>query len=169
MTAPDRIGRRLKLRDLHLLDVIAARGSMARAASDLSLSQPAISKSISDLERALGVLLVSRSSRGAELTPSGQVLLRRGRVMLDELKQGLQEIENLSDPTVGEVRIGTNESLSPFITTILERTSRRYPRITYRVLFGDVPTLVTALRDRSLDLVIARAIAAEGDQDLAAE
>jgi DNA-binding transcriptional LysR family regulator len=169
MESSGRIGRRLKLRDLHMLEVIAARGSMARAAGELALSQPAISKAIADLEHDLGVALFNRSSRGAELTPSGQVLLRRGRVMLDELKQGLQEIENLSDPTIGEVRIGAIESLSPFISTIVERTSRRYPKITYRVVFSDVSTLITALRDRTLDFALSRAIVTEPETDLNAE
>jgi DNA-binding transcriptional LysR family regulator len=165
----DRIGRQLKLRHLHMLQVIATRGSMARAADELALSQPAISKAIADLEHDLGVALLSRSSRGAELTPSGKVLVRRGRVIFDELKQALHEIENLSDPTVGEVRIGAVESLSPFISTIIERTSRHYPKITYRVMFGDVSSLIKATRDRALDLVIARAILAESETDLNAE
>jgi len=105
------MSRRLKLRDLQMLEAISVAGSMARAAELLGISQPTISKVIADLERDLGVPLFDRNSRGAELTPSGDILLRRGRAMLDELQQGLQEIENLSDPTVGEVRI--TRSLDP--------------------------------------------------------
>jgi DNA-binding transcriptional LysR family regulator len=152
-----------------MLEVIAARGSMARAADDMALSQPAISKAIADLERDLGVALFNRNSRGAALTPSGEVLLRRGRAMLDELEQGLQEIENLSDPTVGRVRIGAIESLSPFISSIVERTSRRYPKITYSAMVSDPLTLLAALRERALDLVVARSILAEAEADLSAE
>jgi DNA-binding transcriptional LysR family regulator len=152
-----------------MLEVIAARGSMARAAGELALSQPAISKAIADLELELGVALFNRSARGAELTPSGHVLLRRGRVILDELKQGLQEIENLSDPTAGHVRIGAVEAWSPFVAAIVDRTSRRYPKITYEVMFGDVGALITTLRDRALDLVVSRAILAQAELDLSAE
>lgn len=152
-----------------MLEVIAARGSMARAAGELALSQPAISKAIADLELELGVALLDRSARGAELTPSGQVLLRRGRVMLDEFRQGLQEIENLSDPTTGHVRIGAVEAWSPFIAAIVHRTARRYPKITYQVMFGDVAVLIRALRDRALDLVVSRAILAQAEPDLSAE
>ena len=61
-----------------MLEVIATRGSMARAAEDLALSQPRISKAIADLERDLNVALFTRGARGVELTPSGEVLLRRG-------------------------------------------------------------------------------------------
>jgi DNA-binding transcriptional LysR family regulator len=152
-----------------MLEVIATRGSMARAAGELALSQPAISKAIADLELELGVALFNRSARGAELTPSGQVLLRRGRVMLDELKQGLQEIENLSDPTAGHVRMGAVEAWSPFIAAIVDKTSRRYPKITFEVMFADVGALITALRDRALDLVVSRAVLAQAELDLKAE
>ena len=122
-----------------------------------------------DLERDLGVPLFDRSSRGAELTPSGDILLRRGRAMLDELQQGLQEIENLSDPTVGEVRIGAVDAWSAYISTIVEQTSRRYRKLTYKVVFGDSDMLVTALRNRTLDVVMTRASIARPLPDLNAE
>jgi len=163
------VGRRLKLRHLHMLEVIATRGSMARASEQLALSQPAISKAIADLERDFDAALLTRGARGVELTPSGEVLLRRGRIVLDELKQALQEIKNLSDPTAGEVRLGSIEPLSPFIATMIERTARRYPKINYHVTFGDVAGLIGALRDRTLDFVISRAISTESEADLTAE
>jgi len=150
-----------------MLEVIAAQGSMAGAAHELALSQPAISKAVSDLETDLGTVLFNRTPRGAELTPSGRILLRRGRAMLDEFSQGLQEIEHLADPTVGEVRIGALESLSLFISSIVERTSRRYPKIEYQIMFSDAASLVRALRDRELDVVIGRSIWA--DPDMTAE
>lgn len=106
MSRRDRINRRLKVRDLPMVEAIARRGSMARAAVDLGMSQPAISKAIGDLEDDLGVTVFDRSTRGVQLTESGQVLLRRGRVILDELQHGLEETENISDPTMGLVRVG---------------------------------------------------------------
>ena len=149
-----------------MLEAVSLAGSMAKAAEKLAISQPAISKAISDLERDLGVALFDRSSRGVELTPSGHILLRRGRAMLDELQQGLQEIENLSDPTVGKVRIGSVDAWSAFISTLVERTSRRYPKIVYEVMFGASDMTFTALRNRSLDVVISRAALARSQPDL---
>jgi DNA-binding transcriptional LysR family regulator len=169
MISANFISRRLKLRDLHMLEAVSAAGSMARAAERLAISQPTISKAIADLEHDLGLALFERSSRGVELTPSGHILLRRGRAMLDELKQGLQEIESLSDPTVGEVRIGAVDAWSPYISTIVEQTSRRYPKITYKVVFGDSDMFVAALRNRTLDVVITRAVLVRSQPDLDAE
>jgi DNA-binding transcriptional LysR family regulator len=60
----DRIGRRFKLRDLHILLAVVQSGSMGKAAAQLAMSQPVISKAVSDIEHALGVRLLDRSRRG---------------------------------------------------------------------------------------------------------
>src|SRR5205823_439450 len=105
----DRVGRRLRLKDLHTLQTVAEIGSMAKASQRLALSQPAISKAIADMEHVLGVTLLDRSARGVELTDHGRVLVDRTRIIFDEVKHGIAELKDLSDPTQGEVRIGTIE------------------------------------------------------------
>ena len=82
-----RIGRHLKLRDLHVLIAVAKLGSMAKAAAHLSVTQPAISQAIADLERAVGVRLLDRGPRGVELTTYGQRLLQRGTEAFDALER----------------------------------------------------------------------------------
>jgi DNA-binding transcriptional LysR family regulator len=72
----ERIGRRLKLRDLHIFMTVAQQGSMAKAAKCLAVSQPVVSKAISDLERTLNVRLLDRMARGIEPTVYGDALLR---------------------------------------------------------------------------------------------
>src|SRR3954467_7542787 len=130
----DRIGRRIKLSDLHILMAVAQSGSMARAASHLAVSHPVVSRSISDLERALGVQLLVRNPRGVELTDYGRAMLSRSNAAFDELRQGVKDIESLADPTVGEVRIGTTPPLSAsFVSTVIERLGKRYPRIVFHV------------------------------------
>ena len=94
----DRIGSRIKLRDLRILMAIADTGSMAKAAAKLRISHPAISKTISDMEGTLGVRLLDRGSKGAELTDYGEVLRRCGINIFDEMRQGLRSLEHLSDP-----------------------------------------------------------------------
>ena len=83
----DRIGRRLRLKDLHTLQTVAAVGSMAKASERLALSQPAISKAISDMEQTLGAPLFDRSSVGVELTECGRMLVARTRVIFDEVRR----------------------------------------------------------------------------------
>src|SRR6266487_3962576 len=72
-----RIGRRLRLRDLHVFLAVVEWGSMAKAAHRLAVTQPAVSKSIADLEHALGVRLLDRNPQGVEVTLYGSVLARR--------------------------------------------------------------------------------------------
>src|SRR5438477_4643175 len=105
------IGRRLKLRDLHVFVTVVECGSMAKAAVQLGVSQPAVSEVMTGLEHAVGVRLLDRSSRGVEPTLYGRAMLERSLAAFDELKQGIRTIEHLADPTVGEVRIGCSESL----------------------------------------------------------
>ena len=101
----DRVGHRIQLRDLHVLMAIADTGSMAKAAAKLGISHPAISKTISEIEGTLGVRLFDRNSQGVELTAHGEVLLRCGINVFDEMQQGLRSLEHLSDPNSGEVRL----------------------------------------------------------------
>jgi DNA-binding transcriptional LysR family regulator len=72
MNTIDRVAHRLKLRDLRLLDAVVRARSMARAAAQLNLTQPAVSKAVSELEHALGVRLLDRSRQGIEPTPHGR-------------------------------------------------------------------------------------------------
>ena len=152
----ERIGRRLKLRDLHTLEVIAQLGSMAKASRELGFSQPAISKAVADMEHVLGVQLLERSAVGVELTPSGAALVERTRAVFDEVRQGVKDIERISDPYSGEVRVGATEPLTVTLAEIINRLSSKYPKITYSVSISDTTTLMQELRDRNLDIVITR-------------
>ena len=130
-----RLGRHLNLRDLNVLMTVARCGSMGRAAAQLSVSQPAISKAIADLEYALGVRLLDRSQRGVEPTVYGRALLDRGLNAFDELKQAVKHIEFLADPTAGEVRVGATVVVgSSVIAAAVDRLSRQYPRISVHLL-----------------------------------
>src|SRR5215469_7206669 len=108
----DRTKRRLKLRDLDILTALIDTGTMGKAASRLGISQPAVSKAIAELEAALGVRLVDRERRGITPTPYGLALQKRSVAIFNDLRQGVQDIDFLSDPTTGEIRIGTTDPVS---------------------------------------------------------
>src|SRR5712671_1898464 len=102
MQLSDRIGRRMKLHDLHVLMAVVQAGSMGKAAALLNTTQPAISKSIAELEHTIGARLLDRGPQGVVPTQYGRALLKRGVAAFDELKQGVRDIEFLSDPGAGE-------------------------------------------------------------------
>jgi len=125
-----RIGRRVTLRDLHILFAVVQHGSMAKAGAHLGKSQSAVSQAIAAIERAVGVRLLDRTSRGVQPTTYGSALLRRGRAAFDELRLGINEIECLTDPAAGEVRIACSEAISAgLLPAIIDQLSLRYPRI----------------------------------------
>jgi DNA-binding transcriptional LysR family regulator len=154
----DRIGRRLKLQDMHILLATVQWGSMAKAADHLAISQPVVSRSIAGLEHALGVRLLDRSRNGVEPTIYGRALLAHGLAAFNELRLGVKAIEFLADPTAGELRIGSTEPLAAgMLGVIIDRLSRRHPRLTFHVTLGFPPDMQDReLRERSIDLMIGR-------------
>jgi DNA-binding transcriptional LysR family regulator len=152
-----RLGRHLKLRDLNVLFAVTRCGSMGKAAAQLAVSQPAISKSIADMELTLGVRLLDRTPRGVEPTIYARVLLDRGLIAFDELRQAIKHIEHLADPSKGEVRIGSSNVLAEnFVASVVDRLSRRSPGFTFHLLARESGAIYRALEERKVDLAILR-------------
>src|SRR3974390_2768162 len=108
---------------------------MAQAAAQLGVSQPAVSSVIADLERTLGVPLFERSTRGVKPTMYARAMMDRSVAAFDELKQGIRTIENLADPTAGELWIGCIDSVAALVLPpLLEQFMRQYPRVVVQVL-----------------------------------
>ena len=156
MLPADRIGRRLKLRDLQILHAAAKAGSMAQAAVNLAITQPAVSYAIQEMEQALGVPLLERSSQGVTPTVYGEVLIERSEVIFNEIQQGINEIGSLADPTVGELRIGTTPPMSAIVSAVLNRLVPEHPRMTFALTVGATDMLLRALHKREIELVISR-------------
>jgi DNA-binding transcriptional LysR family regulator len=171
MQLADRIGRRLKLRELHILLAVAERGSMAKAAHDLAISQPVVSKTISDLEHTLGVRLLDRSRQGIEPTPYGQAFLRRSFAAFDELREGVKEIEFLTKPTTGDVRVGALvAAVAGLLPTVIDQMRNRYPRFTIHVTqLLTSPAVYETLRRRAVDFILGRILSRMHEKDLNVE
>src|SRR3984893_10946530 len=129
----DRVGRRLKLRDLHILLAVAKYGSMGKAAADLAISQPSVSKAIAEVEHAIGLRLLDRGPHGIEPTIYGRALLECGVAVFDELRRGVKQLEFLTDPAAGELRIGCTETMAAgFVAAVIDRLSRQYHRVVFQ-------------------------------------
>jgi DNA-binding transcriptional LysR family regulator len=150
------IGRRLRLRDLFVFFTVVKCGSMAKAAAELGVSTPSVSEVIADLEAALGVRLLDRTTRGVVATLYGQTLLKRGGAAFDELRQGINEIELLSDPTAGDVNVGCPESIATILPPVVDAFRRTCPRAVLGIDQEIFLTFAPRLRDHSLDLVLMR-------------
>src|SRR5262245_44940221 len=134
MQLSDRIGRRMKLHDLHVLMAVVQAGSMSKAAQILHTTQPAVSRSIADLEHAIGVRLLDRGRHGVEPTAYGRALLDGGNAMFDDLRQAVKNIEFIADPTVGEVRIvGHDPLILGLLPAVIDQFRRSYPSVSIHV------------------------------------
>jgi DNA-binding transcriptional LysR family regulator len=159
MEFADRITRRMKLHDLHVLMAVVQAGSMNKAAAVLNMTQPAVSRSIAELERTVGVSLLDRNTRGVEPTAYGRALLNGGTAVFDDLRQALKDIVFLADPTAGEVRIGCNSILATsFVSAVIERLSQSYPKIVFHFTIAPNEALYRELSERSVDVVIAQTL-----------
>src|SRR6266508_4458813 len=161
------IARHMKLHDLHILMAVVQAGSMNKAAAVLNMTQPAVSRSIAELERTVGVSLLDRNARGVEPTAYGRALLNGGTVVFDDLRQALRNIEFLADPTAGEVRIGCSSILATsFVSAVIERLLQRYPKIAFHLVIGRIEVLHRELSERNVDVVIAQRLWPIADERL---
>ena len=167
----DRIGRRIRLRDLHIVLAVAESGSMAKASAKLAISHPVVSKTISDLEHTLGVKLFDRSPWGVETTEYGRALLKCGVNVFDEMRQGLKQIEFLTDPTSGELAVGCPEIIiAGIMPAIAEQFLQQYPGVKLRVIHADTALMqLGQLRERNVELLIGRMPQPFMEDDLVSE
>jgi|SRR5712691_2089113 len=167
MQLSDRAGLRLKLHDLHVLMTVVQAGSMSKAATLLNTTQPAVSRSIAVLERTIGVRLLERNSQGVEPTAYGRALFNGGVAAFDDLRQAVKNIEFLADPTAGEVRIGCTPILAAsFVSAVVDRLSRRYPRMVFQLVTAYLEPLRREMNERNLDFLIARRFRPTADEQM---
>ena len=125
---------------------VARTGNISRAARELYISQPAISKAISKLEDSLGLSLFSRSSRGVQLTPEGQVLFEHAAEAFDALNRGEQELKRIQEFDIGHLRIGVSNTLCkyvllPYLKTFIDQ----YPHMKITIESQSTAQTITRL------------------------
>jgi molybdate transport repressor ModE-like protein len=148
---------RIRLAQLRLLVSVAETGSLLATAKRLHISQPAATKSLRQLEKVLGDGLVQRRSSGSTLTPSGELVCRRARVILAELQHMEEEIGSFHVGSSGQVVIGTLAvAASQLVPRTLAALASDFPRITVRVVEGTSATLYPELKLGKLDLLVGR-------------
>lgn len=156
-----RLRRSLKLRDLYTLTVVAELGSMAKAATFLGVTQPAVSQAIADLERFAGVRLLDRGPRGAVLTLAGEALVARGRQALDTLDLGMRDIAFLTDGGRGVVRVGADMAFigGGLMADIITHLRTRHPGIAVHVFETSMRVSSPeyhSLMERGVDVLLGR-------------
>ncbi len=150
--------RRIRLTQLRLLVAISEHGSLARAALNLHVTQPAATKTLRQLEEAVGEQLVSRSSGGSLLTPTGEILCKRARLILAELMDAEQELGLWHSGGAGHVVIGALPVAAPMlIPQALKALAVLAPRVTVEVIEGPYDSMFRELVAGKIDMLVGRA------------
>lgn len=148
---------RLKLRQLRLLTAIADEGTVLKGSQAMNIAQPAATKSIKELEDALGVRLFERSSRGVTPTDFGAVMIKHAKLILTQLRHAGEELQSLEEGLSGRVHVGTllaaSASLLPRVLALLRE---RRPGIAVTVAEGTIDRLMPGLRTGDIDVVLGR-------------
>lgn len=136
-----------------IFHTVAKTGNISKAASQLYISQPAISKSISKLEAELGTTLFSRSSRGVVLTEEGQVLYEYVERAFDSLNMGEENLKNYKELGIGHIRIGVSTSLCKHILLdYLKDFIRENPNIKFSIDCHSTINTIKLLRNEDIDI-----------------
>ncbi|HSX72294.1 MAG TPA: LysR substrate-binding domain-containing protein [Pseudomonas sp.] len=145
----------MKLHQLRAMLAISESGSIQEASRLLHISQPALSKGIKELEAELGVPLLVRSNRGITVTEFGERLVRRARLILEEVRRAREEIETLKGVMDGKLSIGVSPVTpgAQFIAS-LSRYRKRYPKVQVQIHELRPSKLMEGLREGQLDLVL---------------
>lgn len=132
---------------------VAKTGNISRAAKELYISQPAISKAISKLEDSLGLALFTRSSRGVSLTAEGEILFEHTRDAFETLTRGEQELKRIQEFDIGHLRIGVSNTLCkyillPYLKTFIDQ----YPHMRVTIESQATAQTLSRLEQQKLDL-----------------
>jgi DNA-binding transcriptional LysR family regulator len=147
----------LKLKHLQLLVALAQFRHLGRAAESLSLTQPAVSKTLAEVERLFGLPLFVRSTRGTEPTAYGQTVVRFARSVLADFDRTRDELAAVASGAAGRVRVGAMVVATPvLLMAALDLMKQHSAQTTVLVDEGDLTTLLPKLRQGELDLFIGR-------------
>jgi DNA-binding transcriptional LysR family regulator len=149
---PDPLLRRLRLRHLELLSVLAEAGTLRLAAVRMHLSQPALSKMLAEIESGFGARLFERSPQGLAANALGEAAVYRAKVILGELARGRDEVQALRTGAAGVLRLGTL-SVTAAVPRAVVRLRRRVPGVRVQIQEGRVRELIQRLLDGELDCV----------------
>jgi DNA-binding transcriptional LysR family regulator len=146
---------------------LAEKGSFTKAAEHVHLTQPALSRSIAQLEAELGMKLVDRIGKKCEVTAFGNVVLDHARRVIFETEELYRVVKQQHEGSAGRIRIGLGSTPSALLTApLLSRFSTTNPSLHILLMRGSIPLQVQALRDRTLDMLVVEVRGVSASTDL---
>jgi LysR family pca operon transcriptional activator len=151
------LDQRLKLHHLRAVEAIVAQRSLLKAAAVIGVTQPALTKTLHDLEDVLGQRLFDRLPRGVRPTEAGLLLAQTARRILAELRRLDEALDRLTGPEGGTVALGTLPvAAAGVLPGALTRMKAAYPGIGVRLEQGRTEELLPMLAAGEIDLIVGR-------------
>jgi LysR family transcriptional activator of glutamate synthase operon len=143
----------VELRQLQYFVQVARMQHVTKAAEELHVAQSAVSRQIHRLEEELGVRLFMQRGRNVQLTPVGQLFLRRAESLLTDLDRAVTEIHEFLDPEVGEIRLGFPHSLGiHLVPQVVAAFRKLHPNVKFKFRQGMYPSLIRDVTEAEVDL-----------------
>lgn len=156
------IDHRIKLRHLRTFLEVARQKSVIRAAGVLNVSQPAVTKTVRELEELLGVTLFGRDGRGTKTTQHGEIFLRHAAVAISAVRQGVDSVAGGVGEEATPIRIGALPTVSARIMPrAMSLFLKENTKSSIKIVTGENVVLLDQLRVNELDLVVGRLAAPE--------
>lgn len=148
----------------------ARLGSVTKAANELAISQPAVSQSLKQLEKTLGIPLFQRAARGVRLTAEGQMLFTYVEKGYEQIEMGVEKLRQMQNLERGEVHIGASDmTLQFYLLPYLERFHEQYPDIKVIVTNAPTPETLQLLRSGKIDFGVVSTPFVQAEDILATE
>lgn len=145
----------MKLNSLRDFMAVAERGSLRAAARQLDVTQPAITRSIQELEKELGVVLLERRAKGVSLTKMGEVFLRRTRAVHSELERARSELDQMRGEMNGHICVClSGVAHMAMLPSAMAGFRQRYPNVQLNIIDGLLPSVEAELKDGIVDCYI---------------
>ena len=145
----------MKLSALRDFMVVAERGSLRAAARQLEIAQPAITRSIQELEKELGVVLFERRAKGVTLTPMGEAFLRRSKSVRSELQRAQDELDQMRGEIHGRIRVAlSGVAHIALLPNAMSAFRQRYSQVKLDIVDGLLPAVEGELKDGTIDCYI---------------
>ncbi|MGZ9582951.1 LysR family transcriptional regulator [Paenibacillus marinisediminis] len=155
----------MELRQLVYFVKVAQKEHVTQAAEELHVAQSAVSRQIHQLEEELGVKLFLQKGRNLQLTPVGQLFLKRSEVILKELDRAVQEVQEFMDPELGEIRIAFPHSLGVhLIPSVVAAFRKHHPNVKFRFKQGMYPSLIRDITRAEVDLAFISPVPEDLDE-----
>ncbi|MBB6691296.1 LysR family transcriptional regulator [Cohnella xylanilytica] len=155
----------MELRQLQYFVHVARMQHVTKAAEELHVAQSAVSRQIHRLEEELGVRLFMQRGRNVQLTPVGQLFLKRAEGILEDLDRAVNEIHEFLDPEVGEIRLGFPHSLGiHLIPQVIAEFRAKHPNVKFRFRQGMFPSLIRDVLEAEVDLAFISPMPDKTDQ-----